>query len=79
MHNRDPRGEWEDAVTGHSEDEARRSYYGHRCVLLYLVSKTCFIELGDTYKPEGRYADDVHENVPALSEYNRVERHERLG
>ena len=33
----------------------------------------------DTYKPEGGYADDVHENVPALSEYNGVERHERLG
>lgn len=34
---------------------------------------------GDTYKPEGDDADDVHDDVAAFSEDDGVERDEWLG
>jgi hypothetical protein len=44
-----------------------------------MIGDTCSQEQRSTYKPQCDNADDVHEDVTTLTEYDRVQLNKRLG
>jgi len=78
---RDPVREGEHAVAGDGEDEARGGDDGDGGVLVVLLGLLSSLKMEcsmDTYKPQGNYADDIHEYVPAFAQHCGVQRYEWL-
>jgi hypothetical protein len=71
---RDPAGTWKNAITSHSKDKTGGGYYSDCCILQYprLEDLLGSVVMKRTYEPECDDANDVHENVAALSEDQSV-------